>query len=240
MFVAKEPGASTSDVKAELQQAVDAYRFGKVQTRDEYIDEQAASIDSFINLVYGLLALSVFIAAFGILHTMLLSVFERRRELGLSRAVGMSKRQVRSMVRWEAVITSLLGALQGVIVGIALGYAVGLGAAQSGVQEVRPAARHGHLRDDPRRPARRARRDHPRPAGHQGERRGGDRDELAATRDVARRGRRTGGRRADARASRAWARNSTAAGWRSVGVSSSTKGSGAGRVSSRVWQSGHQ
>ena len=124
VFVAKEPGASTSDVKAELQQAVDAYGFGKVQTRDEYIDEQAASIDSFINLVYGLLALSVFIAAFGILLTMLLSVFERRRELALSRAVGMSKRQVRSMVRWEAVITSLLGALQGVIVGIALGYAL--------------------------------------------------------------------------------------------------------------------
>ncbi len=124
IFVSKASDASLTDVKAELQQAVDGYGFGKVQTRDEYIDEQAASIDSFINLVYGLLALSVFIAAFGILLTMLLSVFERRRELALSRAVGMSKRQVRSMVRWEAVITSLLGALQGVIVGMALGYAL--------------------------------------------------------------------------------------------------------------------
>jgi putative ABC transport system permease protein len=102
---------------------VDQYGFGKVQTREEYIDAQAKQFTAFINLVYGLLGLSVFIAAFGILLTMLLSVFERRRELALSRAVGMSKRQVRSMVRWEAVITSLLGAIQGVIVGSALGFA---------------------------------------------------------------------------------------------------------------------
>ena len=71
-----------------------------------------------------LLVVTLIGAAFGILLTMLLSVFERRRELALSRAVGMSKRQVRSMVRWEAVITSLLGALQGVIVGSALGFAL--------------------------------------------------------------------------------------------------------------------
>jgi putative ABC transport system permease protein len=124
IFVLKDPSADTAQVKSELQQTVDNFGIGKVQTRQEYIDEQAASIDTFINLVYGLLALSIFIAAVGILLTMLLSVFERRRELALSRAVGMSKRQVRSMVRWEAVITSLLGALQGVIVGLALGYAL--------------------------------------------------------------------------------------------------------------------
>lgn len=124
VYVLKAPDADTAAVKAQLQQSVDAYGFGKVQTRSEYIDAQAASIDAFINLVYGLLGLSIIIAAFGILLTMLLSVFERRRELALSRAVGMSKRQVRSMVRWEAVITSLLGALQGVIVGLALGYAL--------------------------------------------------------------------------------------------------------------------
>lgn len=124
VYVLTTPGADVDAVRAELQRLVDDNGFGKVQTRAEYIDTQAASIDAFINLVYGLLGLSIVIAAFGILLTMLLSVFERRRELALSRAVGMSKRQVRSMVRWEAVITSLLGAVQGVLVGLALGYAL--------------------------------------------------------------------------------------------------------------------
>lgn len=124
VYVLTTPGADVDAVRAELQKLVDDNGFGKVQTRAEYIDTQAASIDAFINLVYGLLGLSIIIAAFGILLTMLLSVFERRRELALSRAVGMSKRQVRSMVRWEAVITSLLGAVQGVLVGLALGYAL--------------------------------------------------------------------------------------------------------------------
>jgi putative ABC transport system permease protein len=123
VYVVRAPGTSADDVKAEISQLVDSYGFGKVQTRTEYIDDQARQFTQFVNLVYGLLGLSVFIAAFGILLTMLLSVFERRHELALSRAVGMSKRQVRSMVRWEAVITSLLGALQGVVVGSALGFA---------------------------------------------------------------------------------------------------------------------
>jgi putative ABC transport system permease protein len=123
IYVLRDPSVSAEAVKAEIAPVVDQYGFGKVQTREEYIDAQAKQFTAFINLVYGLLGLSVFIAAFGILLTMLLSVFERRRELALSRAVGMSKRQVRSMVRWEAVITSLLGAIQGVIVGSALGFA---------------------------------------------------------------------------------------------------------------------
>jgi putative ABC transport system permease protein len=135
VFVRTEPGANADEVKAELTKITDDYGFGEVQTRDEYIDAQAAQIDQLVRLVYGLLGLSVFIAAFGIIITLLLSVFERRRELALSRAVGMSKRQVRSMVRWEAVITTLLGTVQGVLVGALLGFAMVLALRDEGLNK---------------------------------------------------------------------------------------------------------
>jgi putative ABC transport system permease protein len=96
----------------------------KLESRSQYIDSQASQIDQFVNLVYGLLALAVIIAVFGIANTLSLSVYERTRELGLLRAVGMSRAQVRSTVRWESVLTSLLGTIQGIVIGIMLGYAV--------------------------------------------------------------------------------------------------------------------
>lgn len=135
ILVLTESGTSTDQVKATLTKLVDEYGFGKVQTRAEYIDAQAAQIDGLVNLVYGLLMLSVFIAAFGIIITLLLSVFERRRELALSRAVGMSKRQVRSTVRWEAVITSLLGTIQGIVIGGLLGFALVLALRGEGLKK---------------------------------------------------------------------------------------------------------
>jgi putative ABC transport system permease protein len=97
---------------------------GTTRTRTEYIDSQAKQVDPLLNLVYGLLALSVVIAAIGIIITLLLSVYERRRELGLLRAIGMSRSQVRSSIRWEALIVTLLGAIEGVAVGLGLGFAV--------------------------------------------------------------------------------------------------------------------
>jgi len=75
----------------------------------------------------------VLIAAFGIANTLSLSVYERTRELGLVRAVGATRRQVRSTVRWESVITALLGAVQGIIIGILLGYAVTLALSDEGL-----------------------------------------------------------------------------------------------------------
>ena len=77
-----------------------------------------------LNIIYVLLALSIIIAAVGIVITLLLRVYERRRELGLVRAVGMTRCQVRSSVRWESVITAVLGTVQGVVVGLLLGYAI--------------------------------------------------------------------------------------------------------------------
>jgi putative ABC transport system permease protein len=79
-----------------------------------------SEIDMMLNLIYGLLALAVIIALIGIANTLSLSIHERTRELGLLRAVGMARDQVRSVVRWEAVLISVLGTLVGLGVGLAL------------------------------------------------------------------------------------------------------------------------
>lgn len=84
-------------------------------------------------LIYGLLALSIVIAAVGIVITLLLSVYERRREIGLLRAVGMTRGQVRSTIRWESVITSMLGAVLGVLLGLVSGYLLVLSLRDQGI-----------------------------------------------------------------------------------------------------------
>jgi putative ABC transport system permease protein len=124
VYVNLEDGADSTAVRAALQKAVDNYGQGKLLSRDEYIDEQAGQVNQLLGLIYGLLFLSVIIAIVGIIITLLLSVFERQRELGLLRAVGMTRSQVRTTVRWESVITSLLGAVIGIILGIGLGWVI--------------------------------------------------------------------------------------------------------------------
>jgi putative ABC transport system permease protein len=124
VYVTLEKGANSEKVRAELQKAVDDYGQGKLLSRDEYIDEQAGQVNQLLGLIYGLLALSVIIAIVGIIITLLLSVFERQREIGLLRAVGMTRSQVRTTVRWESVITSLLGAVLGILLGVGLGWVI--------------------------------------------------------------------------------------------------------------------
>ena len=124
VYVTLEKGADSEKVRAELQKAVDDYGQGKLLSRDEYIDEQAGQVNQLLGLIYGLLALSVIIAIVGIIITLLLSVFERQREIGLLRAVGMTRSQVRTTVRWESVITSLLGAVLGILLGVGLGWVI--------------------------------------------------------------------------------------------------------------------
>jgi putative ABC transport system permease protein len=92
-------------------------------TRDEFKGSIAAEIDSMLNLIYVLLFMALAIALFGIANTLALSVYERTRELGLLRAVGMTRSQVRAMVRWESVVISLIGALSGAVLGIGIGLA---------------------------------------------------------------------------------------------------------------------
>ena len=124
IYILTAPGVSDDEARAAIQPLADEYPAADLESRSEYIDSQASQIDTFVNLVYGLLALAVIIAVVGIANTLSLSVYERTRELGLIRAVGGSRRQVRGTIRWESVITALLGAVQGIVIGILLGYAV--------------------------------------------------------------------------------------------------------------------
>jgi putative ABC transport system permease protein len=117
-------GVDTDELKTAVSAVTDKYPTSKTQTRTEFIDSQIAQLDGFLNFIYALLMMSVFIAVLGIVLTLLLSVYERRRELGLVRAIGMTRGQVRASVRWESIVTALLGAAMGVGVGIALGWIV--------------------------------------------------------------------------------------------------------------------
>ena len=124
VYVSLKDGVSDSAGRAALERAVDAYGQGNLLSKREYIDERAGQVNQLLGLIYGLLFLSVIIAVVGIIITLLLSVFERQREIGLLRSVGMTRSQVRTTVRWESVITSLLGAVMGIVLGVGLGWVI--------------------------------------------------------------------------------------------------------------------
>ena len=124
VYIKIKDGVSEESARTALQAAVDKYGQGTLLSKREYIDSQSGQINQLLGLIYGLLFLSVIIAVVGIIITLLLSVFERQREIGLLRAVGMTKSQVRTTVRWESVITSLLGAVVGIVLGVGLGWVI--------------------------------------------------------------------------------------------------------------------
>jgi putative ABC transport system permease protein len=113
-------GGATPEVQQELEAALEPFPGVKLDTKDGFSETQQASLDPLLNLLYVLLALSVIVSLFGIVNTLVLSVFERTRELGMLRAVGMTRRQVRRMIRHESVITALIGAALGLVLGILL------------------------------------------------------------------------------------------------------------------------
>ncbi|HEY0518082.1 MAG TPA: FtsX-like permease family protein [Ilumatobacteraceae bacterium] len=120
----RSPNVSDSAFRAAVDRAITRYGIGELQDRNQFIDSRANLVDQSLAFVYGLLALSIVIAVFGIVLTLLLAVYERRRETGLLRAVGMTRTQVRTTVRWESVLTSVYGAVVGVVMGLVLGYVV--------------------------------------------------------------------------------------------------------------------
>jgi putative ABC transport system permease protein len=124
VVVTRAPGVSDGEFRRAVNVAIDDYGIGELQDREQFIDGRSDIIDQSLSFIYGLLALSVIIAVFGIVLTMLLAVYERRREIGLLRAVGMTRSQVRTTVRWESVLTSLYGGIVGVVLGLVLGYVV--------------------------------------------------------------------------------------------------------------------
>ena len=117
-------GADPSEVLPAIDEAVADTPALEVLDRDGFTDSITSQITSFVNIIYGLLILSIIIALIGIANTLSLSINERTRELGLLRAVGMTRRQMRSAIRWEAVLISTLGALVGSGLGLVLSWAV--------------------------------------------------------------------------------------------------------------------
>jgi putative ABC transport system permease protein len=114
-------GVSPEDAKAAAEAALTDFPNLDVRTKAEYKDFVAGQIDGLLRVFYVLLAMAVLIAIFGIVLTLALSVFERTREIGLLRAVGLSRASVRAMIRWESVIVSLIGAVVGLALGVFLG-----------------------------------------------------------------------------------------------------------------------
>ena len=114
------PDGDSASTTESLESAVAEFPDAKVQTREDWITQQDEDFNQFLIMLYVLLALSVIVSIFGMVNTLVLSVYERTRELGMLRAVGMTKRQARRMVRHESVITALIGAALGLPLGIFL------------------------------------------------------------------------------------------------------------------------
>lgn len=123
-------GVDADAVRPTLEALVDEFPNVEMNNAEEYVDKVAGQVDTFLNILTALLSFAIVIALLGITNTLALSIFERKREIGLLRAVGMSRRQVRRMIRWEAVLISLFGAVIGLIVGALLGIAVVYGIGQ--------------------------------------------------------------------------------------------------------------
>ena len=105
---------------ATLQRSLTQFPQTNLQTRADFVAEREGEIDTLLNLLYVLLALAIVVSLFGMVNTLVLSIFERTREIGMLRAVGMTRRQTRRMIRQESVITGLIGAALGVPLGVGL------------------------------------------------------------------------------------------------------------------------
>jgi putative ABC transport system permease protein len=133
MVLMNTPGGVTDANTAHVENLEKGFADAKVQTRDEFKSNFEAPINKLLNLLYALLALSVIVSLVGIINTLVLTVFERTRELGMLRAVGMTRRQVRMMIRYESIVTSLMGAALGMAVGLFLAVLITHALSSSGI-----------------------------------------------------------------------------------------------------------
>jgi putative ABC transport system permease protein len=140
-FRQESPGAvlvrtsGSPGVDAAVTRALAPYADVRVQTRAQFQQSEIAQVNQLLGLVYALLALAVLIALIGIVNTLMLSVLERTREIGLLRAVGMRRPQVRAMIRSESVILATFGAVIGIVIGTLMGLALVSSLRQQGITE---------------------------------------------------------------------------------------------------------
>lgn len=138
MVASTDGGADDTKLAAAANRALAGFPQTEALTRDEFKDNATQSINQLLGLVYGLLLLSVIVALLGIVNTLALSVHERLRELGMLRAVGMTRRQVRRMVRAESVITAGIGAILGIVLGVVFALIISRPLAEQGFVFVLP------------------------------------------------------------------------------------------------------
>jgi len=135
VYVALAEGVTSAAAERVISPIVADLPNAELQSRDEYIESQAGQIDQIVNLMYGLLGLAIVIALFSIANSISLSIHERTREIGLLRAVGMTRHQIGSVVRWEVVIVALLGTLLGAALGVCFGWAVSVTLGDEGLAD---------------------------------------------------------------------------------------------------------
>jgi putative ABC transport system permease protein len=128
------PGVSAAEARTAIEGALESFSNVEVRNQSELRESQEQQINQALGLISALLGLAILIALLGIVNTLALSVLERTRELGLLRAVGMSRRQVRAMVRWESVIIALLGGILGLGVGVFFGWILVTALADEGIE----------------------------------------------------------------------------------------------------------
>lgn len=123
MLVKGEDGSDQEELRSNIEEAVADYIVISVKTSTEYAGETVAMIDVMMNILYALLALSVIVAVIGIINTLALNVIERRQEIGMLRAVGVKRGQIRTMITLESVQIAIYGAVIGIAIGLGLGWA---------------------------------------------------------------------------------------------------------------------
>ncbi|WP_433658676.1 ABC transporter permease [Nocardia sp. CA-128927] len=121
VLVTAKPGANLTEMRSDLEKAVEPFPVVQVQDREEFKGAQGKQINTLLAILYGLLALAVVIAILGIVNTLALSVVERRREIGMLRAVGMQRSQVRRTIYLESMLIAVFGAIIGMLLGLGLG-----------------------------------------------------------------------------------------------------------------------
>ena len=136
LFINKKPGASTEELREGVAGITEELPTVTLKDPQEFAEEQKAQINIFLNLIYGLLGLSVVIAILGVINTLALSVIERTREVGLLRAIGVSRGQLRTMIRLEAIVITVFGALLGLAMGLAFGLALMNAIQDEGLTEI--------------------------------------------------------------------------------------------------------